>query len=124
MNVTSLEEMRQAQAARAAAGHEEPVAPVEAKPPQAAVDEKRGADDHKMELIRELLLGDHLEVSATRLTQLEKRQEQFEADVLRRLDLLSQRLDALSRDVLADRRTAFDELARAMHELGSRVRGI
>ena len=44
--------------------------------------------------------------------------------MLQRLDVISQRLDALSRDVLADRRAAFDELSRAMHDLGNRVRGI
>ena len=77
-----------------------------------------------MEQIRQLLFGDKLEANADRLATLEARQREFEQTVLQRLDVISQRLDALSRDVLADRRAAFDELSRAMHELGNRVRGI
>jgi hypothetical protein len=105
MNATSLEDLRAGQTAketsspvddRAAAGH---------------------SSDQKMEQNRQLLFGDKLEA-------LDARQAAFEQKVLQRLDVLSQRLDALSRDVLADRRGAFDELARAMHDLGNRVRGI
>lgn len=77
-----------------------------------------------MEQIRQLLLGDALATSRARLEAIETQQRDFEESVLRRLDLLSQRLDALSRDVMADRRSAFDELSRAVHEFGNRVRGL
>lgn len=126
MNATSLEQLRAAQAAESkalpptveeathASGVAQSVSSV-AGPPSA---------DARMDQIRQLLLGDSLNSGQARLAALEQRQTEFETQVLHRLDLLSQRLDALSRDVLADRRAAFDELARAMQELGNRVRGI
>lgn len=108
MNATSIEELRSAQNATTTV-----VAP-----------EHAPVGDARMEQIRQLLLGDALQSSIDRLSALEKRQSEFEQTVLQRLDVVSQRLDALSRDVSADRRSAFDELARAMHDLGNRVRGI
>lgn len=126
MNATSLDEIRAAQAGSSAAttpasdlAAEIGVAAQLAAQPNAAA-----APDTRMEQIRQLLLGDTLASSAERLATLERRQADFEKHMLDRLDLLSQRLDALSRDVLADRRAAFDELARAMQDLGNRVRGI
>lgn len=123
MNATSLEELRAAQSAAAA-----PQSPVDIRPEGKTASETLPdvdhAGDNKMEQIRQLLFGDQLALSAERLTALEVRQNDFEHNVLQRLDVISQRLDALSRDVQADRRAAFDELARAVHELGSRVRGI
>jgi hypothetical protein len=112
MNATSLEELR-AQAAKSPQSPAETAAPSSTHP-----------SDEKMEQIRQLLFGDKLEANAGRLATLESRQKEFEHMVLQRLDVISQRLDALSRDVLADRRAAFDELSRAMHDLGNRVRGI
>jgi hypothetical protein len=100
MNATSLDELRAAQAA--------------------ALTPDDPASDDKMEQIRQLLFGDGLE----RLATLEASHREFETTVLNRLDLLSQRLDALARDVRADRQSAFDELSRAVLELGNRVRGL
>lgn len=126
MNATSLEQLRAAQAAGSKAlpptveeathesGVAQSVSSVAGQP----------SADARMDQIRQLLLGDSLNSGQARLAALELRQTEFETQVLHRLDLLSQRLDALSRDVLADRRAAFDELARAMLELGNRVRGI
>lgn len=119
MNATSLEELRAAQA-----GHSSSTQGVQADTnatPEPASNE--ASSDAKMEQIRQLLLGDHV-LSADRLAALESRQDHFEKTVLHRLDLISQRLDALSRDVLSDRRAAFDELARSMQELSQRIRGI
>ena len=110
MNATSLEELR-AQAGKPSQSPAETAAPTH-------------PSDEKMEQIRQLLFGDKLEANAERVATLEARQREFEQTVLQRLDVISQRLDALSRDVLADRRAAFDELSRAMHDLGNRVRGI
>jgi hypothetical protein len=110
MNATSLEELR-AQAGKPS-------------PSPAETAEPTHPSDEKMEQIRQLLFGDKLEANAERVATLEIRQREFEQTVLQRLDVISQRLDALSRDVLADRRAAFDELSRAMHDLGNRVRGI
>ncbi len=112
MNATSLEELR-AQAGMPSQSQAETAISPPAHP-----------SDEKMEQIRQLLFGDKLEANAERVATLETRQREFEQTVLQRLDVISQRLDALSRDVLADRRAAFDELSRAMHDLGNRVRGI
>lgn len=112
MNATSLEELRAAQAAERNQSSD-----TAATPPSAA-------DDRRMEQIRDLLIGDHVAENTKKMADLEARQRAFESVVLERLDLISQRLDALSRDVLADRRASFDELARAMNELSNRVRGI
>lgn len=106
MNATSLEELRAGQTAQ------ETPPPSEDRPAASG-----HASDQKMEQIRQLLFGDKMDA-------LEARQVAFENNVLQRLDTLSHRLDALSRDVMSDRRAAFDELARAMHDLGNRVRGI
>lgn len=113
MNATSLEELRAAQAAAEQSQSQE-LAPSPASYP----------DDTRMEQIRDLLIGDHVAENSKRMADLEARQRAFEHTVLERLDLISQRMDALSRDVQADRRAAFDELSRAMIELSNRVRGI
>lgn len=123
MNVTSLEEMRLAQAARANSAEPETDVGTEvfiASP----VREASQPSDDKMEQIRHLLIGDQLQTNSARLAAIEQQQKAFEAEVHHRLDLLSQRLDALSRDVLADRKSSFDELARAVHEFGNRIRGV
>lgn len=111
MNATSLEELRKAEIVNSL---QSPSGTAPVSHPS----------DEKMEQIRQLLFGDQLAEGANRLAILEARQQDFEQTVLQRLDVVSQRLDALSRDVTADRRAAFDELSRAMHELGNRVRGI
>lgn len=126
MNATSLEQLRTANSAESS-----PLPPtVEevmhgiATPQAAEAAAALPSTDTRMEQIRQLLLGDSLTTGEARLAALEQRQAAFEKQVQHHLDLLSQRLDALSRDVLADRRAAFDELSRAVQELGSRVRGI
>jgi hypothetical protein len=125
MNATSLDELRATilSASGASKASDEAATQPAATEPATAVAPETSAD-RRMEQIRQLLLGDSLEAGSERLAALEKRQSDFERTVMHRLDLISQRLDALSRDVLADRRAAFDELARAMQDLGNRVRGI
>lgn len=126
MNATSLEQLRAAQAAESKALPPTVEEATHASDVAQSVSSVAGppSADARMDQIRQLLLGDSLNSGQARLAALEQRQTEFEKQVLHRLDLLSQRLDALSRDVLADRRAAFDELARAMQELGNRVRGI
>jgi hypothetical protein len=125
MNATSLDELRATLLnASGASKASDEAATRPSATEQAAAAAPEASADRRMEQIRQLLLGDSLEAGSERLAALEKRQSDFERTVMHRLDLISQRLDALSRDVLADRRAAFDELARAMQDLGNRVRGI
>jgi hypothetical protein len=42
--------------------------------------------------------------------------------MMRRFDALSAQVEALANDLAADRRTAFDELAHGVAELGERIR--
>ncbi|MDX2307074.1 MAG: hypothetical protein NW216_02425 [Hyphomicrobium sp.] len=100
MNATSLEELRAGLAAK-----------------------REGADD-RMEQIRELLVGDHIRSQDARLQALEHRVRELEGLVFRRVDALSQRLEALSGEASSERRAQFDELARMVVDLGDSIRNI
>lgn len=80
--------------------------------------------DERMDQVRELLVGDHIRSSETRLASLEARVRDLETDTARRIDALSVRLEALAGEVAGEHRSAFDELARSLNDLGDRVRRI
>jgi hypothetical protein len=84
----------------------------------------RDPADEKMEQIRDLLFGEYQRQSEVRIAQLEMRIRDLESGVQRRLDALQARLDALVGESHAERRSAFDDLARGVQELGERIRQI
>ena len=69
--------------------------------------------DAQMEQIRELLVGDLQRRADARLEALEARVRDLEA-----------RLEALSTEQTASRRSAFEELAKGVAELGERIRNL
>jgi archaellum component FlaC len=69
--------------------------------------------DAQMEQIRELLVGDVQRRADARLEALEARVRDLEA-----------RLEALSTEQTASRRSAFEELARGVAELGERIKNL
>ncbi len=77
-----------------------------------------------MDQIRELLVGDVLRQTETRLATLEARLKDLETTVGSRVAALHARLEALSGEVGADRRATFDDLAKGVLELGERIRKI
>jgi archaellum component FlaC len=79
--------------------------------PQGAQSAHADSTDAQMEQIRELLVGDIQRRAHARLEALEARVR----------DLVA-RLEALSAEQTASRRSAFDELARNVTELGERIR--
>jgi TolA-binding protein len=84
----------------------------------------RDPADEKMEQIRDLLFGEYQRQSEVRIAQLEMRIRDLESGVQRRLDALQARLEALAGESHAERRSAFDDLARGVQELGERIRQI
>jgi hypothetical protein len=78
--------------------------------------------DDQMQQIRELLFGEALRHNTSRADLVEARLKDIEAELTRRLDALSARVDALAADMTAGRRSAFDELAQGVSELGERIR--
>lgn len=85
---------------------------------------QRDTSDEKMEQIRELLIGQHVRESATRMAALESRMRDIELSLSRRLDALSARLEAMAAEAGAERRNTFDELSRGVAELGEHIRKI
>ena len=78
--------------------------------------------DDQMQQIRELLFGEALRRNSSRADLIEARLKDLEAEITRRFDALSAQLAALAADLATDRRTAFDELAHGVAELGERIR--
>ena len=78
--------------------------------------------DDQMQQIRELLFGEALRRNSSRADLIEARLKDLEAEIARRFDALSTQLAALAADLATDRRTAFDELAHGVAELGERIR--
>lgn len=99
MNATSLDELRAAKA-------------------------QSERQDEKMEQIRDLLVGDVVRQTDRRIAALEARIEELESSLGSRLSALNARLDALAGEVGAGQRSAFDELAKGVHELGEQIRRI
>jgi len=69
--------------------------------------------DAQMEQIRELLVGDVQRRADARVEALEARVHDLEA-----------RLEALNTEQTASRRSAFEELARGVAELGERIKNL
>ncbi len=84
----------------------------------------RDAADEKMDQIRDLLFGEFKQQSDVRLAALETRLHEFEATISQRLDAIHARVNALAGETQADRRTAFDELAKSVQDLADRIRQI
>ena len=55
---------------------------------------------------------------------MEARLREIETGLIRRLDAMAARIEALAGETESDRRTAFDELARSVIDLGERIRRI
>ena len=81
----------------------------------------RDGQDEKMEQIRDLLIGDVVRQTERRLAALEARIEDVETTVGSRLSALHARLEAMAGEVNADQRSAFEELARSVLDLGERI---
>lgn len=77
--------------------------------------------DDKMHQIRELLFGEFKRDSDARLALIEAQVRELEQGVHRKLDAIQARLDELATDVAAERRQSFDDLSRAVLELGQRI---
>lgn len=84
----------------------------------------RDGQDEKMDQIRDLLIGDIVRQTDRRLAALETRLNELETTVGSRLTALHARLEALAGEMGADRRSAFDELAKSVLDLGERIRKI
>lgn len=77
-----------------------------------------------MDQIRDLLIGDIVRQTDRRLAALETRLNDLETSLGSRLTALHARLEALAGEVGAEHRTAFDELAKSVLDLGERIRKI
>jgi len=86
--------------------------------------DSRNEVDDRMDQVRELLVGDHIRVSETRLNALEQRLHNMETDFARQVDAISVRMEALAGEVNSEHRTAFNDLATSISELGERIRRI
>lgn len=100
MNVTSLDELRKSKA-----GQEPGL----------------GAEDERMEQIRELLLGDHFRLGDARIARLEQQIADLEVLLSKRLDALSARIEALGGEMESERRSSFNELAQSVQELSQKI---
>ena len=83
----------------------------------------RDPDVEKMDQIRELLVGEHVR-STRRMAAMEARLREIETGLIQRLDAMAARIEALAGETESDRRTAFDDLARSVIDLGERIRRI
>ncbi|HMN37534.1 MAG TPA: hypothetical protein PKD49_07465 [Hyphomicrobium sp.] len=84
----------------------------------------RDLSDEKMEQVRELLFGDAIRILEARLRQLEMRLSEIETGLGRQLGNVESRLQALAGSAEADRRAAFEALARSISDLGEQVHRI
>ncbi len=87
----------------------------------AASDE--GVDD-KLEQIRDLLYGEFKRDHDARLKTLEAQVRELESGLLRKLEAIQTRVEAMASEHATERRTSFDELSRSIFELGDRIRRI
>lgn len=81
-----------------------------------------GLEEEKMEQIRQLLLGDHLAHAESRINGLEKRISDLELRIQQRFDAIAARIEALGGEMESDRRASFDELSRAVQDLGQDIK--
>ena len=80
--------------------------------------------DVEMEQIRELLVGEILRRSDTRIDRIEARLQELEAEIARGLDALSARIEAVGAETAAGQHAAFEKLSQGVVELGERIRGL
>lgn len=83
-----------------------------------------GSRDDRMEQVRQLLVGDHVREVDARLLGLEQRLQDLDGSVVRKLDAISARIDALASQLDYDRRAAFSELSQGVLELSERLRAV
>ena len=84
----------------------------------------RDPDVEKIDQIRELLVGEHVRSNEARMAAMEARLREIETGLIQRLDAMAARIEALAGETESDRRTAFDDLARSVIDLGERIRRI
>jgi hypothetical protein len=84
----------------------------------------RDPPDMKMDQIRELLFGEVQRQSEVRISTLEARVRELETAFQHSLDAMQVRIDALAAETRNDRNSALNEMARAISELGDRVKRI
>lgn len=78
--------------------------------------------DDKMHQVRDLLIGDYVRANESRLAALETRIAELETTLTRQVGIVQQQIEKLGGDSTAERRTAFEELARSVAELGEKIR--
>lgn len=84
----------------------------------------RPFSDEKMDQVRDLLFGDYKRQMDMQLAAMDTRLREMESVLSRRLADLEARLEALDSRSGEDRRSAFEDLARNVTELGQRIRDI
>ncbi len=88
----------------------------------------RDALDDKMEQIRELLYGEFKRDSDARIALIEARVRELEASLIRKLDTMQSRIEALASEIKVDQRQdrerAFEQLSLSVLELGESIRRI
>ncbi len=82
----------------------------------------RPISDEKMEQVRELLFGEFEKQTENRVASLEARVRELEMGLVRRLDALEARLEALSGETETSQRQAHHEIASGLQELSDRIR--
>jgi uncharacterized membrane protein YccC len=80
--------------------------------------------DVEMEQIRELLVGEILRRSDSRIDRIEARLHELEAEIARGLDALSARIEQVGAETAAGQHAAFEKLSQGVVELGQRIRGL
>ena len=66
----------------------------------------------------------HVRSNEARMVAMEARLREIETGFIQRLDAMAARIEALAGETESDRRTAFDDLARSVIDLGERIRRI
>jgi hypothetical protein len=84
----------------------------------------QGFSDDRMEQVRELLFGEQRRQLEWQISTLESRLRDIEISLLRRIEELEARFDAMVQHDAQARSAAFDELSRGIGELSTRIRGI
>ncbi len=80
--------------------------------------------DAEMEQIRELLVGEILRRTETRIANLEARLKQLEGEISSGLDALSARIETVGAETAAGQHAAFEKLSQGVVELGERIRSL
>jgi polyhydroxyalkanoate synthesis regulator phasin len=75
-----------------------------------------------MNQVRDLLMGDYVRASESRLAALEARVRDLETGIGQRLTSLHQRIETMASDHSNDRQACFDELAKSVLELSDKIR--